>query len=365
MSKKIHRIVTILAYMVVLSLLGGCSFVDDAKENALQQLEWTKENNAGGDNYNEELADQLIDFLSDEESPDSVYYNMGDTVSFSSENGGELDITLTDYGTEYDVFTNEKSLYVEYEITNTGKVPINVGNSMFHIYADNCSIAQSYVSDMAVMIETISSNRSIKGRIYGEVDIDSVNVIEIEVGNIIFIVKGSPDMEIDDDKSSIKGSPDIEIGDEKNAIDINDGFKTVNINDCVDNLLYISAEELSEVLQSQVTEIHYLEEYDCYGTADSALLLYNSDMGCEIYLKPSDQYTFSIFGINNNMSIEEANDILLNNGATDATLPDDTSAWRYIIDDIYCIVLFADGEGVDICFTPNYDYLVEHYDEFF
>lgn len=56
----------LLAAMLMSSLCACGSIVEDVKDNINHQYEWTKENHAGGDNYDGDLADAIINIINGE-----------------------------------------------------------------------------------------------------------------------------------------------------------------------------------------------------------------------------------------------------------------------------------------------------------
>lgn len=137
------------------------------------------------------LAEYLLNLSADEESYAINDYYLGDSAEFITDNGGKITVTFTDWGTDYESLTQTELFYVQYEIVNTGEITVSVGNSLFDIYADNYAVSQNYLSTDVVRSEDISPNRSIRGRIYGEVDPYSVQKIEVEIGDVAFLIKDS------------------------------------------------------------------------------------------------------------------------------------------------------------------------------
>lgn len=141
--------------------------------------------------FAEILADYLLNLSVDEENYATNDYYLGDSAEFITDNGGKITVTFTDWGTDYESLTQTELFYVQYEIVNTGEITVSVGNSLFDIYADNYAVSQNYLPTDVVRSEDISPNRSIRGRIYGEVDPYSVQKIEVEIGDVAFLIKDS------------------------------------------------------------------------------------------------------------------------------------------------------------------------------
>lgn len=113
-----------------------------------------------------------------------------------------------------------------------------------------------------------------------------------------------------------------------------------------------TADEMAASLSAVGLPVQYMEEYGEIGSLDRSLIILNTDAGgCEINISYSDSTLYSVCGINPGMSLQEANEILLANGAVDATRPDDTVAWRYTIDGKYSLTMFGASEDkIDISF---------------
>lgn len=61
---------------------------------------------------------------------------IGDTVTLWMDNGGKINVTLTDWGSKYNGFDGTV-LYVSYTIENVGKENVTVGPGLFDVYADD------------------------------------------------------------------------------------------------------------------------------------------------------------------------------------------------------------------------------------
>ena len=112
----------------------------------------------------------------------NIYY-VGDTVQMSWEDGSSVEISFLDWGVYYD-YKNDKCLYIECEITNTGTDELRIG-SWFSVYADNYVVESSLEGEWA----SLSPSRSAHGKIRAGIDPDSVSVIEVEFADAVLIVK--------------------------------------------------------------------------------------------------------------------------------------------------------------------------------
>lgn len=200
-----------ISICLVLLLFCGCGSTDGARGNTAGGTEKTEDNHAEDEGPGEGLADTegiaeditnedpdgafadiLVGYLSNlsagEESGAADSYYLGDPVEFLTDNGVRIEVTLTELGTYYESLTETLLLYIQYEIVNTGEVTVSVGNELFDIYADNYAVSQNYLPPDVVRSEDISPGRSIRGRIYGEADLSSVQKIEVEIADVAISV---------------------------------------------------------------------------------------------------------------------------------------------------------------------------------
>ncbi len=113
-----------------------------------------------------------------------------------------------------------------------------------------------------------------------------------------------------------------------------------------------TADEMVDALSMAGLPVYYWEEDDSFGSDDGCLSIMNTDAGgCRINISYSENLLYSVCGINPDMSLYEADEILLANGAVDATRPDDTAAWRYTIDGKYSLTIYGSyNDTIDISF---------------
>lgn len=116
---------------------------------------------------------------------------INDTLQYDLENGGKARITLTGWGADKEMFDDSPILYVSYTIENTSSEDINVGNSLFTIYADNYSTDPVVFNEnsKAVTSARLSPGRKVSGELYADIDPDEASVIEVEVWGSTFVIK--------------------------------------------------------------------------------------------------------------------------------------------------------------------------------
>lgn len=133
-----------------------------------------------------------------------------------------------------------------------------------------------------------------------------------------------------------------EVWTNKTSIYIDDYFSEAN-----------TADRMAELLSYDGYDIVYLENYDRYGLADESLILQNYDIGTCIIAEYSEKTTVYLMGINTDMSLEEADNTLINYmGAVNTPLSYE-GATTYNLSNWYYITLYSAGEkGIKIVAEP-------------
>lgn len=242
----------ILIMVGSMALLAVCGFaLSKAVEYGKKELEYQMEH-AG-------LLDDYSDDSDKSSSQADKKYQIGETVDLETENGALISLTLTDWGSEYDSFLGKTSLYVSYEIENTGDIPFTFTEGIFTIYADDYSIGSTIGKD-SIAAREISAGRKVFGRTYGNIDPNKVNTLEVEVGGIcVYVLKDLDGQESNNDtlSESQTGFPADITADEK-PIDIDRlaGFYEGDIKaTTLDIFIYSSPEE--EVVGNVIMEGEY------------------------------------------------------------------------------------------------------------
>lgn len=109
-------------------------------------------------------------------------YGLNETVLFELNDGGQISITFTDYGTKNGV------AYINYVIENTGNTSVTVGESMFSVYSNDYIADLNYGAN-TVYEETISSGRKVSGQLYPNIAMEQVKKLEIECGDVVFLLR--------------------------------------------------------------------------------------------------------------------------------------------------------------------------------
>lgn len=114
-----------------------------------------------------------------------------------------------------------------------------------------------------------------------------------------------------------------------------------------------TADRMAELLSYDGYDIVYLEDYDGYGLADESLILQNYDIGTCIMAEYSEETIVSLMGINTDMSLEEADDTLINYMGAVITPLSYEGATTYNLSNWYYITLYSAGEkGIKIVAEP-------------
>lgn len=317
------KIICLLVVALSISVLSGCSILEDARKEAIEQMEFNEEHNAGGEYYNEELAGSVLDVLKGEDADnsngetDAHMCAVGEEVEFNS----GLKITVINWGSSYDSTYNKNFLYFDVEITNSGSETFTFSPSSFSVYADNYAMEISYLSDAMSAVTSIAPGRMAGGRVYADVDQNMVRNLEVQIGNVVWVLKG--------DGLSQNSGEKIELSNHINA--------NMNLTNMANVLNHAGV---------------YLEQAEddmgvYYVTPDGSLAVFETDMGRAISLFSSDNSSFSIYGLYCGMTLEQAEDILNSNGAIDVTYEDDRGIRRYRLFNSYSVLLSLGESNID------------------
>lgn len=322
------RISYLLLSILLITTLNGCSFIDDLKQNIIEDMEWTKENGAGGEYYNEEIADAVLDELkgsdteNDTESSntatDAHIYNVGDQVTFTS----GISVTVTNWGSGYDSLFSMNYIYFDVEIANNGSESFTMSSTLFSVYADNYVMDITYTQKDSMGITTIDPGRMANGRIYVEGSPDTVQNLEIQLGDTIWVLKGN--------------------------VSQNSDYSVVVLEDYVNENM--TTDEMKESLTQAGFSLEIDEDGD-YVTNDYCLAIIDTDLGVRIYIsegaEEDSNVIYSIYGLYCGMTLEEAEEVLNDYGAVDFTYEDDRAVRRYRLFDKFSVMLSLGESSID------------------
>lgn len=200
-SKKIAIIIALAASAVN---LWGCSEDSSTTIDANKILE-----EQAAENKESETSEQSSS--EKEETASDTRFRINQTAEFDLDNGGKLNVTMTGWGTGYEMGSNEPFLRIAYTIENTGEEKVTVGNFLFTVYADN------YAADSLVLAEDnkgvatadLSSGRKVDGELYAAINPENVSVIEVELWDAVFVIK---DIEKGIDEPDLSGNGSVDAG---------------------------------------------------------------------------------------------------------------------------------------------------------
>lgn len=205
MAKPTKIVIVVVSVLLLLFIIG--MFAEDGDESAssdtmettkavetvevIEAVQSTEEN--GSLFQTEETKDRAGAETSKQETESEKTvddrYRIGETVTFGTDSGGLLKVTLTDWGSTFDGF-DETVLYVEYIVENIGKENVRIGPGMFEVYADDYSIGSAFVLDGDEgHYVNLSPGRKTAGTFYVGIDPEDASVIEVEHGDAIFVIK--------------------------------------------------------------------------------------------------------------------------------------------------------------------------------
>lgn len=201
---RLKRIALLLICIFALLSLNACSFVDSVVDDMKKDYKFTKENNALTDG-NKGLD---IPFLESKESEDENSINelkTGDTASFTVEEDGTMDVTITEWGTYWDDLKEENIIYFDVEFNNTGSTEIAVGPSFFSVYADDYSTELMYTELDMLQTTSVHGGRKAHGRVYADVNADSVSKLEVQLAETVWVLKDNKNSDNTESEEEVSG----------------------------------------------------------------------------------------------------------------------------------------------------------------
>jgi hypothetical protein len=198
-SGKFKKIVIVIVVVVVLLYIIGKAGGDDGEEASSSEAGGTTQTEATAQDSQE--TGQSGENASDNENSDSASvseksdsrYQVGETVTLKSSDGGKFVVTITDWGTTED-YSGNTVLYIKYKIANVGEETVSVGNTLFDVYADNYYIDNTVVPDANSVGDSaygdLTAGRKIEGVLYSDINPEDASVIEVECGQAaVFVLK--------------------------------------------------------------------------------------------------------------------------------------------------------------------------------
>lgn len=366
MGIKVRKQNIVVLSMIGVLLTGGCSsVVEEMEERASEQAEWTEKNHArtDGKSQQEVLEDTIGDFIGDpnftfgeqaEKTVTGGKYKIGETVKMKNDTT-KIDLTLTEWGTVYDTLSEEILTYVSFSVTNTGEGNVYVYNDMFNVYADDYSAKYtSWFDDDSntPFSADLSPGRKFNGTFYLQLDPDDVSNIEVELGDVVFVVKDETTQETnknaDNNAQNNINTPSANSPKEADnaGMDSSTDGGYVALEDYLD--FSLSAESMEELLQSLGLDFAMDESFCNCCSGDGSVMISNTDLGgCSIEISPSEDNRYSLFGVSCGMSVEDAWNALEEYGAVEITSPTfsvDYGVSTYTLFDSYTMTISYDED---------------------
>lgn len=206
---KGKKLATAIAFMMGATCLWGCGQNNSTTIDANKILE---------EQETESKESEIFESPSEkEEAASDTRFRINQTAEYNLDNGGKLNVTMTGWGTGYELGNNEPFLRIAYTIENTGEEKVTVGNFLFTVYADD------YAADPLVLAEDnkgvatadLSSGRKVDGELYAAINPEEISVIEVELWDSVFVIKdvekgiNDPNMTNSNSESSESNSAEL------------------------------------------------------------------------------------------------------------------------------------------------------------
>lgn len=237
---KFKKTALLLALVLCIGGLNGCgSSTEETYSDNVESVE---------DGTESEETEETVE-------TDSRHH-IGDSVDFESDDGGTIRVTLTDWGSADDGL-GSSVLAVKYMIENTGTTSVRVGPGLFSVYADDYSIEQTYLNSEDSHTADLSGGRKMDGIFYAKINPNDAQVIEVECGGSVFVLKDGGDavsdsgsrnvVSVDEDTSNTADIPaDMRVDSEKiDYLALSGNYGGMQGMSSIDLSMYSSPEENS------------------------------------------------------------------------------------------------------------------------
>lgn len=175
-DKRKHTGVFVAIAIVAFVVLAGGYWLATLSDEESLELEDDREGQFEAD-LGEENINKDTEYVQND-----LFYGLNEAVSFELKNGGQISVTFTKYGEK------EDTAYIHYEIENIGNTAVTVGESMFSVYANDYAAELNFGAN-TIYEETISVGRKVSGTLYPNMLLDKVKRLEIECGDVIFLLR--------------------------------------------------------------------------------------------------------------------------------------------------------------------------------
>lgn len=122
---------------------------------------------------------------------DDGAYHIWETASLkqlrSSGETGYFDITMTDWGTAREQYSNDLYVYAKFEVINTGNTDIDITQHSFTAYLNNYSIdVGGGLLENGLAAYDLAPGRQASGNVYIKMDPNDVYGLELVLGDVVF-----------------------------------------------------------------------------------------------------------------------------------------------------------------------------------
>ena len=143
----------------------------------------------------------------DETKVSDKRHQIGETVEFNVDGGGEVAVTITDWGTSQSA-TGTPYIFANVIMENIGDTTVTASHSLFDIYADDIRLTHIITEKGLLSTGEISPGRKAVGAVYGEGDGTTANVIEVECGGSVFVLKDGNEVTDEDSRNVVSADED-------------------------------------------------------------------------------------------------------------------------------------------------------------
>ena len=206
--KKVIKIVLISA-VAIFGMLLMIGLLADDEETQVQN------SNSASESENDEKKTDSSEEESgrkDEKDTSEAYFDLGEKVTFELQQGGTVNVTLNDWGEDWNYIENQNLVWIDVTIDNPENEKIDVGSYMLNlaVYGDNEALKESKYGNDRLEDTRLDPGRSTSGKIYVDCTQSDYSIIEAQINNAKWILKDADrdlpsEIEVDEEELDIKG----------------------------------------------------------------------------------------------------------------------------------------------------------------